>query len=226
MPARLGLLGGTFDPVHLGHRAAGRAAAQALALDEVRLVPSREPPHRVVRPHAPEHHRFAMAALLALDEPAWTVSDVEVRRTGTSYTFDTLTELRAAGLAPTQIFFLIGADAFAEIATWSRYPAVLDLAHFVVVARPGVALPDVQAGLPFLAQRLTEAAALPGRLTPGIALLDAHTPDVSSTDIRGRAAQGQSLTGLVPAPVERYIRRHGLYGSRSTMVGALHGQDE
>ncbi len=226
MPRRLGLLGGTFDPVHLGHRTAGRAAAQALALDEVRLVPSREPPHRPVGPHAAEHHRFAMAALLALDEPGWTVSDAEVRRAGASYTFDTLSELHGDGLAPTQIFFLIGADAFAEIATWSRYPAVLDLAHFVVVARPGITLADVQARVPGLGPRLTETAALPGRSTPGVALLDAQTPDVSSTDIRARAAAGRSLTGLVPAPVERYIRRHGLYGSRSTMVGALHGQDE
>ncbi len=226
MPARLGLLGGTFDPVHLGHRAAGRAAAQALALDEVRLVPSRMPPHRPVGPQASDHHRFAMAALLAMDEEGWTVGDGEVRRDGASYTFDTLTEVHAEGLAATQIFFLIGADAFAEIATWSRYPAVLDLAHFVVVARPGVTLADVQARVPALAPRITPVTALAGRATPGIALLNAQTPDVSSTDIRARAAAGQSLSGLVPAAVEQYIRRHGLYGSRSTMVGALHGQDE
>lgn len=226
MPARLGLLGGTFDPVHLGHRAAGRAAAQALALDEVRLVPSRMPPHRPVGPQASDHHRFAMAALLAMDEAGWTVGDGEVRRDGASYTFDTLTEVHAEGLAATQIFFLIGADAFAEIATWSRYPAVLDLAHFVVVARPGVTLADVQARVPALAPRITPVTALAGRATPGIALLNAQTPDVSSTDIRARAAAGQSLSGLVPAAVEQYIRRHGLYGSRSTMVGALHGQDE
>lgn len=226
MPARLGLLGGTFDPVHLGHRAAGRAAAQALALDEVRLVPSRMPPHRPVGPQASDHHRFAMAALLAMDEAGWTVGDGEVRRDGASYTFDTLTEAHAEGLAATQIFFLIGADAFAEIATWSRYPAVLDLAHFVVVARPGVTLADVQARVPALAPRITPVTALAGRATPGIALLNAQTPDVSSTDIRARAAAGQSLSGLVPAAVEQYIRRHGLYGSRSTMVGALHGQDE
>ena len=226
MPVRLGLLGGTFDPVHLGHRAAGLAAAQALALDEVRLVPSRLPPHRAVGPRASDHHRFTMAALMAMDEPAWTVSDAEVRRDGASYTFDTLTDLHREGTTATQIFFLIGADAFAEIATWSRYPAVLDLAHFVVVARPGVTLADVPARVPALGSRFAPAPELAERATPGIALLNAHTPDVSSTDIRARASDGRSLSGLVPAPVERYIRRHGLYGSRSTMVGALHGQDE
>lgn len=214
MPARLGLLGGTFDPVHLGHRAAGLAAAQALALDEVRLVPSRVPPHRAVGPQASDHHRFAMAALLAMDEAAWTVSDCELRRDGASYTFDTLSELHREGLAATQIFFLIGADAFAEIATWSRYPAVLDLAHFVVVARPGVTLAAEQDGLLGLTPRVTPAAMLPARTTPGIALLNAPTPDVSSTDIRMRACDGHSLSGLVPAPVERYIRRHGLYTVR------------
>lgn len=226
MPARLGLLGGTFDPVHLGHRAAGLAAAHALALDEIRLVPSRVPPHRPVGPQASEHHRFAMAALLAMSEVDWTVSDSEVRRDGASYTFDTLTGIHREGLAATQIFFLIGADAFAEIATWSRYPAVLDLAHFVVVARPGVTLADVQGRVPALAPRITPVEALTDRGTPGIALLHTPTPDVSSTDIRARTAAGRSLSGLVPVPVEQYIRRHGLYGSRSTMVGALHGQDE
>ena len=226
MSIRLGLLGGTFDPVHLGHRAAGLAAAQALALEEVRLVPSRVPPHRPVGPHASEHHRFVMAALVAMDEPTWTVWDGEVRRPGASFTFDTLSELHGQGLAATQIFFLIGADAFAEIATWSRYPAVLDLAHFVVVARPGVTIATVLARVPDLTPRLAAAAALPARATPGVALLHAETPDVSSTDIRARASSGRSLAGLVSVPVERYIRRHGLYGSRSTMVGALHGQDE
>lgn len=226
MPTRLGLLGGTFDPVHLGHRAAGLAAADALALDEIRLVPSHLPPHRPVGPQASDHHRFAMAALMAMDEPDWTVWDGEVGREGPSYTFDTLTALHHEGVAATQIFFLIGADAFAEIATWSRYPALLDLAHFVVVARPGVTLESVQARVPAMIARVTPPAALAARPTPGIALLNAQTPHVSSTDIRARAAAGQTLSGLVSAPVERYIRRHGLYGMRSTMVGALHGQDE
>ena len=219
MPTRLGLLGGTFDPVHLGHRGAGLAAAQALALDEVRLVPSRVPPHRPVGPHASEHHRFVMAALMAMDEPSWTVSDSEVQRAGASYTFDTLSELHGQGLAATQIFFLIGADAFAEIATWSRYPAVLDLAHFVVVARPGVTLATVQARVPELAARLTAPAALPARATPGVALLHAETPDVSSTDIRTRAAAGQALSELVTASVEQYIRRHGLYAGEASPGG-------
>lgn len=209
--ARLGVLGGTFDPVHLGHLAAGRAAAAALALDEVRLMPSRLPPHRAVGPRASGYHRFAMAALAALGEPGWTVSDLELTREGPSFSFDTLTALTAAGWTATQIFFLIGADAFAEIATWSRFPAVLDLAHFVVVTRPGTTLDDVRARVPALAARVTAPEHVGAGATTAVVLLAAATPDVSSTDIRARAARGDELAGLVTEPVEQYIRRHGLY---------------
>lgn len=206
----LGLLGGTFDPIHLGHVAVGRAAQAALDLREVRLVPSRVPPHRP-GPQVSSHHRFAMAALAAMEEPGWTISDVEVTRDGPSYSYDTLQQIAAEGLAPTQICFLIGVDAFAEIATWSRYPAVLDLAHFVVVARPGAPFAALEARVPALAGRLTAAADLAARATPGIVRLDVTTPDISSTDIRTRAAHGLPLDGLVPEAVAQYIRRHGLY---------------
>jgi nicotinate-nucleotide adenylyltransferase len=209
---RLGILGGTFDPVHLGHLAAGRAAVEALQLDEVRLVPSRLPPHRS-GPVVSSHHRFAMAALAVIDEPGWTVSDVELRRDGPSYSYDTLTSIAAEGWTPSQIFFLLGADAFAEIATWSRYPAVLDLAHFVVVARPGTRLDDVAARVPAVAARVVTPASLDAGPGTGVVMLAGATPDVSSTDIRARAARGETLRGLVSAPVERYIRRHGLYGA-------------
>lgn len=206
----LGLLGGTFDPIHLGHVAVGRAAQAALGLRDVRLVPSRVPPHRP-GPQVSSHHRFAMAALTAMDQPGWTVSDVEVAREGPSYSYDTLQQIAAEGLAPTQICFLIGVDAFAEIATWSRYPAVLDLAHFVVVARPGASLAALESRVPAIAGRLTEASALQTRPTPGVVRLEVTTPDVSSTDLRTRAARGLPLDGLVPEAVAQYIRRHGLY---------------
>lgn len=210
---RLGILGGTFDPVHVGHLAVGAIAATALGLDEVRLVPSRLPPHRPESPRASGHHRFAMAALATLDRPGWTVSDVELRREGPSYSVDTLMAFAAEGRTATQMFFLIGADAFAEIATWYRYPDVLDLAHFVVVTRPGTTLDTVKARVPALAARITTTHGLDGRATPGIALVEAATPAVSSTNIRERAARGESLEGLVTGPVEQYIRHHGLYGA-------------
>ena len=201
MTARIGLLGGTFDPIHLGHLAAGRAAQAALGLDEVRLVPAHVPPHRPVGPRASAFHRFAMAALVALDEPGWTASDLELQRNGPSFTFDTLTELHRAGLSASQLFFIVGADAFAEIATWSRYPEVLDLTHFVVVTRPGTSFDGMTTRLPHVAVRVRTSATLTTSPATGVVFVPAPTPSVSSTDIRQRAAEGRSLDNLVTAPV-------------------------
>jgi nicotinate-nucleotide adenylyltransferase len=213
--ARVGVLGGTFDPFHEGHRAAGRAAAAALALDRLIVVPSNAPPHRPDSPRASGYHRLQMVRLGVADMPGWTVSDLELARGGSSYTFDTLTALRA--LEPiSQFFFITGADAFAEIATWRRYPEVLDLAHFVVIARPGTSFTEIRARLPELAARFVEC----GNTRPeasrlaavsSIFLVRAATPAVSSTDIRQRLSAGDTLADLVPAAVERYIREHRLY---------------
>ncbi len=104
-----------------------------------------------------------MTTLAAADHPSWSVSEIELKRDGPSYTFDTLTELTQRGHPASQIFFITGADAFAEIATWSRYPAVLDLAHFAVVARPGITLDSLQKRLPDLAERMTTPASLKSR---------------------------------------------------------------
>src|SRR5687767_388408 len=114
-PRRIGVLGGTFDPVHYGHLDAAGAAQAALALDDVRLIPSHDPPHRPVDPLASAFHRFALLALAIDGRAGWRVSDAEVRRQGASYTIDTLRALHAEGCHPSQIFFIIGADAFAEI---------------------------------------------------------------------------------------------------------------
>jgi nicotinate-nucleotide adenylyltransferase len=207
----LGVLGGTFDPIHYGHITAGLRAQAALSLDEILVVPSRTPPHRSAG--APPKARFDMAALAAAEQPGWTASDIELRRDGPSYTFDTLTELAGA-----QKFFIIGADAFAEIATWSRYPAVLDLAHFVVVARPGITLHSLQARVPDLADRMTtpdlfkpEASSPKTDRQTRVILLETATPDVSSTDVRRRVRAGESISDLVPDAVASYITTHHLY---------------
>jgi len=219
MSVRLGLLGGTFDPIHEGHLAAARAARQALTLDQVVLVPAHVPPHREVGPRASTAHRFAMAAIAALEEPGCTVSDVELARVGPSFTYDTLRSAQAGGLAATQIFFIAGADAFAEIATWSRYPEVLDLAHFAVVTRSGASVDGLARRLPELADRLRRPGDVNVRPGTGVVVIEAATPDVSSTVIRARAAQGFSLAGLVPPRVEQYIRRHGLYAAEPPPIG-------
>lgn len=214
--ARIGFLGGTFDPIHLGHVETARAARAALSLDCVELVPSRVPPHRHQQPCASSFHRFAMAALAVNGLEGLSVSDIELTSTGPSYTAETLAGLRERGLAASQIFFIAGADAFAEIETWARYPGVLDLAHFAVVARPGHPVASLAERLPALARRMRPAAARPDARAPAIFLVDARTPDVSSTEVRRRIARGESLAGLVPPAVEAHIVQHGLYGSSRT----------
>jgi len=198
---KLGVLGGTFDPIHNGHTAAGRAAQDALALDAMLLIPSHIPPHRHDPVGATSEQRFEMARLAAQDFRGWSASRIEIDRRGPSYTFDTLTELAEPG---TQLYFIIGADAFAEIATWSRYPAVLDLANFVVVSRPGITLDSVRERVP---SAFRERPAASTRVIS----VEAHTPDISSTDIRRRVRAAHSLTGLVPDSVARYIAAHRLY---------------
>jgi nicotinate-nucleotide adenylyltransferase len=209
---RLGILGGTLDPIHCGHLAAAAAARDAFDLTRVLVLPSRIPPHRPAQPVASPFHRFAMASLAVSGIPRLEANDDELRSEGPSYTADTLDRRHAAGAAASQIFFITGADAFAEIATWRRYPEVLDLAHFVVVTRPGHPIESLAERLPSLAGRMLPAgAAAQPSATPSIYLLHARTPDVSSTAVRERLRRGEPITGLVPPLVEAHIHQHGLY---------------
>jgi nicotinate-nucleotide adenylyltransferase len=220
---RLGLLGGTFDPIHHGHLDAASAAHTALVLDAVVLIPTHDPPHRPADPHASGFHRFALASLAA-SEHAWLrVSDLELRRTGTSYTIDTLHSFQAQGWQASQLFFILGADAFAEIATWRAYPDVLDAANFIVIARPGRSLQAVIERVPGIdgRVRLADGAAVNTGKT-SIFPIEARTRDVSSTQIRARLSAQQPIDDLVPAAVARHILAHHLYGA----VDDLHGEDE
>jgi nicotinate-nucleotide adenylyltransferase len=217
---RIGVLGGTFDPVHLGHVETALAARRALNLDRVLFMPSGTPPHRHQQPAASRFHRFAMAALAVTGHEGLAVSDLEIGESGPSYTFETLRRLQSSGVSASQIFFITGADAFAEIETWSRYPQVLDMAHFVVVSRPGHPAGGIASALPALANRMrtvgAEAQGSPRAASAlqeqvEVLLVDATTPDVSSTEIRQRLETGASARGMLPAAVETYIRQHGLY---------------
>lgn len=214
---RLGILGGTLDPIHRGHLEAASAARRALGLRDTLIMPSRTPPHRAHGPAASSFHRFAMAALAVNDQDEVHVSDEELTAEGPSYTARTLERLAARGLTPTQIFFITGADAFAEIETWYRYPEVLEMAHFVVVSRPGAPVAALGERIPGLQARMhavRSPADLPAE--PAILLVDARTPDVSSTGIRRRVRVGASIQGLVPPAVESHILKHGLYAGTTT----------
>jgi nicotinate-nucleotide adenylyltransferase len=214
---RVGILGGTLDPIHVGHVETALAARRALALDTIVVMPARTPPHRQRGPSASMFHRFAMAALAVNGLADITVSDDELCAEGPSYTALTLERLQASGLDRSQIFFITGADAFAEIETWHRYPDVLDLAHFVVISRPSVPVATLADRLPQLRQRLrTARPETAAAESPSIFLVDVTTPDVSSTVIRRRLRHGDSITGLVPRPVETHILQHRLYTERTT----------
>lgn len=217
---RIGVLGGTFDPIHFGHLDAAEAARASLRLDEILFLPSNDPPHRSRGPIASVFHRFALIALGIQDREAFRVSDLELTRAGVSYTADTLRALHAEGWGRLELFFILGADAFAEISTWREYPQVLDSAHFVVVARPGLALDNVAARVPALRSRIhhaSEDVAEDGHTR--VFLVDAPTRDVSSTMVRERLARGLSIDALVPGIVAAHIAAHHLYGA----VGTLHG---
>lgn len=245
---RVGLLGGTLDPIHVGHVETACAAWRALQLDRVYVVPSNIPPHRGEQPIASSYHRFAMTALAVNGLDQLEASDLELSTPGPSYTADTLTRFAAAtGLAVSQIFFISGADAFAEIETWHKYPDVLDLANFVIVSRPRFPVEELRHRLPAVSERMTSlrvqppapdsrqpaadsqpaaATSQPGFIRTSIFLVDARTPDVSSTEIRKRLNSRRPIAGLVPNPVERHIAKHGLYvGNHSLRANDLHGQD-
>lgn len=227
---RLGLLGGTLDPVHRGHVAAAHAARQALALDRVFLMPARVPSHRGV-PGASGWHRFAMAAMAVDGEEGLAASDIELARSGTTYTWDTLEALSVAGYAPSQLYFITGADAFAAIETWHRYPDLLDRAHFVVISRPGHPLVSERAWPDDVRPRVrrigaADAAALAGNADARtfVWMVEATTPDVSSTVVRERVHGGADVDALVPPRVAAHIRRHGLYDAADA-ARTLHGED-
>ena len=214
---RLGILGGTLDPIHYGHLDAAHAARAALALDEVRFMPAHDPPHRPIDPRTSAFHRFALVALAIEGHQGFRASDLELQREGPSYTIDTLRALHTEGWTASQIFFIIGADAFAEIATWYRYPAFLDAANFAVIARPGTTIAAALARTPALGSRV--------RTTPndsagtGVFLVEAVTRDVSSTAIRERLAAGRSIDDLVPSAVARHILANDLYKAVDTLHG-------
>jgi nicotinate-nucleotide adenylyltransferase len=234
---RVGILGGTFDPIHCGHLDAGTAALAALDLQELLVLPSNIPPHRP-QPVASGYHRFAMVALAISGRRGWRALDLELRDDGRSYTSDTLQRLHDLGFHAQELFFVVGADAFLEIATWKNYPEVLNLAHFAVVSRRGVPIGDLPARLPALAERMRAIAPTAGRpkdrplhesgvghAVQGVPeasdpirmhetvifLIDATTADVSATAIRVARAHRESIAGMVPSAVCQHIEQHALY---------------
>ena len=236
MTRRIGILGGTFDPIHCGHVDVGLAAQATLELQRVFVVTSNVPPHRP-QPFASAYHRFAMTSFAVAGREGWRASDLELRVHTPSYTSDTLHRFQERGYAATELYFVVGADAFTDIGSWRDYPSILDLANFAVVSRPGYPVDELPHRLPRLESRMVRPPADSlTALEPMIFLIDAETADVSSTAIRRKLAARESIAGLVPPGVQQHIEQHGLYsamppGRRASdapepsAAGRLHGQD-
>jgi nicotinate-nucleotide adenylyltransferase len=210
MARRIGVLGGTFDPIHIGHLRGALEVAELLALDEVRLIPSARPPHRDT-PQVTAEQRLQLVRLAAEGEPLLRVDDRELARTTPSWTIDTLESLRAELGVDDQLFLLLGWDAFCGLPSWQRWTELLQHCHLLVLQRPDADTEAPEALRDLLAARsVNEPAALCG--PAGQIAFVWQTPlAVSATDIRRRLATGRSVRFLLPDAVLHYIDAHGLY---------------
>ncbi len=209
--APVGVFGGTFNPVHYGHLRSALELVEHLGLAELRLMPCAEPPHRDA-PECSAQHRCAMVELAVAGEPQLRCDDRELKRVGTSYTFDSLTELRRELGSERGLCLVMGCDAVLMIDTWHRWRELLDVAHIVVIARPGWQLPERGVVAEWLAQNRSQDTDLLASRPCGTILIEELRPlDISSTEIRRLLAEGQSVRYLLPESVLDYIETNQLY---------------
>lgn len=196
---KIGIMGGTFDPIHVGHLIAAETAREQGGLDEVWFIPTADPPLKDRAPLEPGERRYEMVRLAAESHAAFRVLDIELKRGGISYSIDTVTELRK--LYPEHAFFyIIGSDRMNDLPRWHRIEELSKLAGFIGMERPGEPL---------------RFDGLPEFLRKPLLLAEMPLIGLSSTELRSRLASGRSVRYLVPGPVYAYIRRLGLYGSRA-----------
>lgn len=198
---RLGIMGGTFDPIHYGHLVTAESARTELALGKVIFIPSGRPPHKKVGDISAARHRYLMTVLAVATNPWFEVSRTELDRPGYSYTVDTILEFRRCYGSGTEIFFITGADACLEILTWKGVDELLANCYIIAATRPGFSLTD-------MGPRLGSLVSLVGER---IFALEVPALAISSTDIRRRVARGKSVKYLLPEAVEQYIKKNSLY---------------
>ena len=206
----IGILGGTFDPVHFGHLRPALEVHEALALEELRLLPCHIPPHRP-QPHAPAAQRVAMLEAAVRAHPAFRIDTRELRRNGPSYTFDTLVSLREE-LGNAGLCLLMGMDAFGDLTTWHRWDELIELCHLVVMTRPGADVPAGGELAGFIRRHRAPDAAQLQRRPAGLLLFQPVTAlAISASRLRALLAEGLSPAFLVPEAVIEIINREGLY---------------
>ncbi len=218
---RLGLFGGSFNPIHNGHLAIARDVRARMNLAHMLFIPTGDPPHKHNRSLAPAPLRLEMVRLAIADTPEFDVATLEVDRSGKSYSIDTIREIRGQYGQPWELFFIIGLDAFLEFPTWRMPEKILKLCHFVVVPRPGRFFQSL-AAIPLFQNLASESLgqldtgvidrcdiAVPEAL--GITCLSIPPCPISASEIRRRIRNGLPLANMLPPPVESYILQHSLY---------------
>ena len=197
---KIGIMGGTFDPIHLGHLATAEAVRESFTLDEILFIPAARPPHKRGRNVTDEKHRLAMTILATRSNKFFKVSDMELKRTGLSYTLDTMNELYKTFGNSTELFFIIGADSLADLSKWHEARELVEKCHFIATTRQGVDV-DFSAVENYFGAIAKEH--IHRVTTPGL--------EISSTDIREKIRRGRSIKYLVPEAVEEYILKEELY---------------
>ena len=190
---RLGVMGGTFDPIHHGHLVAASEVAHMFSLDEVVFVPTGQPWQKSHARVSPAEHRYLMTVIATASNPQFTVSRADIERPGVTYTIDTLRDLRRERGEDVEMFFITGADALAQILSWREVDELFALAHFVGVTRPGHHLSD------------------PGLPDGGVSLVEVPAMAISSSDCRARVGREEPIWYLVPDGIVQYINKHRLY---------------
>ncbi len=196
----IGVLGGTFDPIHNGHLIVAEETKVRLNLAEILFVPAGLPWLRMNSSILAAEHRVQMVRLAIGDKPYFKLSTMEIERAGPSYTVDTIAELRGQLGAGSELFFILGWDCLAELPKWREPERLIKMCYLVAVPRVGCSLPDLK----------SMEAVIPG-LADRVILLDTPEVDITASVIRNRVARGLSIDHLVPEPVDRYIREQGLY---------------
>ena len=215
---KLGILGGTFDPIHLGHLRSAEEIGQKLQLDKVYLIPSSSPPHKKMKTFTSFAHRLCMVRLAIDDSSFLDALDLEGKRPGFSYSIETLKEFHNLFSPNPELYFILGIDAFLEVKTWKEYKRLFDYANFVVIQRPGYTNDLAYSQLIDLIDGIEKTPDSHVFKTPSGRNLIFMTPtllDISSTRIRKLIAKGESIRFLVPESVRNYIIEKGLYGENA-----------
>jgi len=197
---KIGVLGGTFDPIHNGHLAIAEDARAYLNLNEVIFLPAGQPWMKSDRSISPARHRTAMIALALQSRPYFKTSTIEIEHQGPSYSVNSIAELKTQAVEPTDWYFILGWDNLSKIPQWREPAKLIEMCFLAAVPRPGYERPNMK----------KLEAALPG-IAKKVILMDKPRLEISATDIRNKAAQGLPISGLVPEAVEKYIKENGLY---------------